>query len=92
MKYYQCRLIELNGEQEYAHKFLLKSEGIEEDFKTVCMKWFDEDNTIGPDELNLIWCDDGRAVDYSDSDFREISEIEFVQAQHYISDLTGIYN
>jgi hypothetical protein len=90
IKYYSCEIRELNGEQEYDHKFLLKSDKIEKDFKKLCVRWFEEDNTEGPDELNLIWCYDGRSVDYGKSYFQEIPETEFIVASKYISDLSYI--
>lgn len=86
MKYYFCYLTECNGEHEYTHKFLLKSDKIEEAYDNITKWWFAEDaKNIEPDELGLIWAADGRAISVKDGYHIEVTEDEFKILNKYLS-------
>lgn len=92
MKYYFCTVKELTGECEHKHNFLLKTqlgdEYISGEFKSICCGWFSgEGNPSSPDSTGLIWSEDGRAIDFGKSYFKEIPQSDFDVLQHYVTEL-----
>ena len=90
MKCYFCTIKELVGERENTHTFLLKDQtgGVSRSFKSICKGWFDGvEDEAEIDSCGLIWSQDGRAIDFNKSYFKEIPQADFDVLQHYITEL-----
>lgn len=90
MKCYFCTVKELAGEREYTHNFLLKDQtgGVSRSFKSICKGWFaGEDEPAEIDSTDLIWSEDGRAIDFGKSYYKEIPQSDFNVLQHYVTEL-----